>query len=160
MVATSRMLLCIAAITVFAAIQSASVATTKSNRQITQSRTRPVASSMLATQLCEETCISPTKSSTSVVAASINAPKPVANLLMMTALFLMWYAFNAGYNVFNSYMKVDFPFPWTTSVTQLVIGLGYSIPLWFINVRKLPVLQFDDFLKLLPIAILNAGSTD
>ena len=50
--------------------------------------------------------------------------------------------------------------PWTTSVTQLVIGLGYSIPLWFINVRKLPVLHFDDFLKLLPIAILNAGSTD
>jgi hypothetical protein len=104
--------------------------------------------------------MTPTIPSTAVVAASINASKPVVNLLMMTALFVTWYAFNAAYNVFNSYMKVDFPFPWTTSVTQLVIGLGYSIPLWFINVRKLPVLQFDDFLKLLPIAILNAGSTD
>ena len=157
MVATSRTLFCIAAITAFASIQSASVATTKSNQQITQSKTRPVASSLLATQLCKETFMSPTIPSTAVVADSTNASKPVANLLMMTALFLMWYAFNAGYNVFNSYMKVDFPFPWATSVTQLVIGLGYSIPLWFINVRKLPVLQFDDFLKLLPIAILNAG---
>lgn len=158
MVATSRLLLCFAMATALAAIQSASVAT-KSSGQIMQSRTRPVAS-MPTTQLCEEAYASPTTSSTAVVAASINAPKPVANLLMMTALFLMWYAFNAGYNVFNSYMKADFPFPWTTAVTQLVIGLGYSIPLWFINVRKMPVLLFDDFLKLLPIAILNAGSTN
>lgn len=52
-------------------------------------------------------------------------------------------------------MKKDFPFPWTTATIQLATGLIYSIPLWFLKVRKLPVLSKDDLFRLLPIAMLN-----
>ena len=77
--------------------------------------------------------------------------------LSMVGLFFFWYAFNAGYNVYNAFVKKDFQYPWATSSAQLLIGLFYAIPLWITGVRKLPKLTFDDMLRLLPIACLNAG---
>lgn len=73
----------------------------------------------------------------------------------LIALFIAWYGFNAGYNVLNSRLKV-FPFPVTISVIQLIVGLGYSIPLWVLGVRKAPKLNFKDLVRLFPIAALNA----
>ncbi len=75
----------------------------------------------------------------------------------MVGLFFLWYAFNAGYNVYNAFVKKDFQYPWATSSAQLLIGLFYAIPLWITGVRNLPKLTFDDILRLLPIACLNAG---
>lgn len=54
-------------------------------------------------------------------------------------------------------MKKDFAFPWMTATLQLFVGLLYSVPLWFAGIRKWPQLNFDDIMKLLPIAMLNAG---
>jgi solute carrier family 35 protein E1 len=59
-------------------------------------------------------------------------------------------------NVFNSNLKGDFKFPWTSSTLQLILGLFYAIPLWFLKVRKIPNLTSNDVLRLLPIAALNA----
>lgn len=72
-------------------------------------------------------------------------------------MFVLWYGFNAGYNVYNAFVKKDFQFPFTTSALQLAIGMVYALPLWFLKLRKLPVLTKDDFLLLLPIAALNAA---
>lgn len=69
----------------------------------------------------------------------------------MVALFTFWYAFNAGYNVFNAFVKKDFQFPLATAALQLVIGMVYAIPLWALKLRKLPTITLDDFTKLLPI---------
>ena len=66
------------------------------------------------------------------------------------------YSFNAGYNVFNAYMKKDFPYPWTTSAIQLVVGLFYAVPLWVTGIRHMPRMTVEDFKTLLPIAVLNA----
>ena len=60
-------------------------------------------------------------------------------------------------NVYNAYIKKDFPHPWSISALQLVIGLVYAFPLWFLKLRKIPNLTFGDFLRLVPIALLNAG---
>jgi solute carrier family 35, member E1 len=61
-------------------------------------------------------------------------------------------------NVYNAFVKQDFPYPWATSALQLLVGLlFYSVPLWLINVRKLPNLNGQDLLQLFPIALLNAG---
>jgi drug/metabolite transporter (DMT)-like permease len=78
------------------------------------------------------------------------------NYASLFGLFVAWYAFNAGYNVYNAYVKV-FGFPLTIAAAQLGVGLVYFIPLWILGVRKLPKITFDDFLLLLPIALLNVG---
>lgn len=78
------------------------------------------------------------------------------NYASLFGIFVAWYAFNAGYNVYNAYIKV-FGFPLTIAAAQLGVGLVYFIPLWILGVRKLPKITFDDFLLLLPIALLNVG---
>lgn len=78
-----------------------------------------------------------------------------SNFLHYLVLFAVWYAFNAGYNVFNAHVKV-FPFPITISILQLVTGLVYAVPLWLLGVREAPRLGLNDILRLLPIAALNA----
>lgn len=71
-------------------------------------------------------------------------------------LFTLWYAFNAGYNVYNAHSKV-FPYPITISVIQLLIGFFvYGLPLWILGIREAPRLTFSDIFRLLPIAALNA----
>ena len=76
--------------------------------------------------------------------------------LKLVGLFTMWYAFNAGYNVFNAYMKKDFKKPWFTSTIQLLVGMLYALPLWASGVRALPNLTQEDIKLLFPIAALNA----
>eukprot|EP01041_Mallomonas_annulata_P001930 gene1930-3745_t len=77
--------------------------------------------------------------------------------LSLFVLFVVWYAFNAGYNVYNAYVKADFNYPGTTAFAQLAVGLVYAIPLWVLGIRKFPKISFGDFMRLLPIAVLNAA---
>lgn len=59
--------------------------------------------------------------------------------------------------MYNAFVKKDFQLPWTSATLQLVIGLFYAFPLWFLKVRKVPNITLQDLGKLLPIALLNAG---
>lgn len=78
-------------------------------------------------------------------------------IVKMVGLFILWYTFNAAYNVYNAFMKKDFQYPWSSATIQLLIGLFYAFPLWFLKVRKIPNISAQDIYKLLPIACLNAG---
>jgi solute carrier family 35 protein E1 len=94
-------------------------------------------------------------------ATAVATPAPMfspatVDKLKMAGLFVMWYGFNAGYNVYNAFVKKDFKYPWTTSTLQLMVGLVYAIPLWLFKVREIPRITKDDLMKLLPIAALNA----
>ena len=60
-------------------------------------------------------------------------------------------------NVYNAYMKKDFQYPWASATLQLFVGLFYVGPLFLLKLRKLPKINLEDFLRLLPIACLNAG---
>jgi len=71
-------------------------------------------------------------------------------------LFIIWYGFNAGYNVYNSKTKSSLSYPIFISILQLTIGLVYVVPLWLLRIRKLPKLTFTDIFNLLPIVSLNA----
>ena len=75
--------------------------------------------------------------------------------MQLGGLFVIWYAFNAGYNVYNSALKILF-FPIAVSVGQLIVGLTYSVPLWVLGIRKAPKLSLDDIIHIFPIASLNA----
>jgi drug/metabolite transporter (DMT)-like permease len=70
-------------------------------------------------------------------------------------LFILWYSFNAGYNVYNAHLKV-FPFPISVAFGQVFVGLLYVIPLWILGFRSAPKLSFSDFLQYFPIVIMNA----
>jgi Triose-phosphate Transporter family len=97
------------------------------------------------------------------VGAAVSAPvaAPAASsgaaTLKMVGLFVLWYGFNAGYNVYNAYVKKDFQFPFAIATLQLFIGLFYAVPLWLTGIRKMPKLSGEDFMRLLPIAMLNAA---
>lgn len=78
------------------------------------------------------------------------------NYLGLFGLFTVWYVFNAGYNVYNAKLKSDLKFPVIISCLQLTIGLMYAIPLWLLNIRQVPILNFMDLVRLFPIAALNA----
>jgi len=75
--------------------------------------------------------------------------------IMLLLLFIVWYAFNAGYNVYNAKIKT-IATPWAISCAQLAVGLLYAFPLWVLGIRKIPKIGLGDLFTLLPIAILNA----
>ena len=87
---------------------------------------------------------------------AVNDFAKFAGPLKLVGLFTLWYAFNAGYNVYNSFMKADLQKPWFISTVQLLVGLLYAAPLWATGLRALPKLTTEDIKLLLPIAALNA----
>jgi hypothetical protein len=51
----------------------------------------------------------------------------------------------AAYNVYNAYIKADIQLPWTISTVQLLVGLLYAVPLWFLKVRKVMINKYIYF---------------
>jgi len=74
---------------------------------------------------------------------------------MLLLTFVVWYAFNAGYNVYNNYTKLDMALPFAIASSQLIVGLVYVLPLWALGIRSIPKLSLSDFVTLAPIIILN-----
>ncbi|CAM9302312.1 unnamed protein product [Discosporangium mesarthrocarpum] len=74
----------------------------------------------------------------------------------LVVLFILWYGFNAFYNVSNKFVLRTWAFPYMTSFLQTVIGLIYVIPLWVLGVQPAPKLTTNEALKLMPIATLHA----
>lgn len=108
----------------------------------------------LGTALAASAAVAPLSTQfTSEVASSNGNMKEIAT---MVALFTAWYAFNAGYNVYNAFLKDAYKFPAAVSAIQLAVGLGYAFPLWILGLRKVPSLTLADLIKILPIAFLNA----
>jgi solute carrier family 35, member E1 len=79
----------------------------------------------------------------------------VTTSLLVLILILILLLFHSD-NVFNAFTKKDFQFPWTTATAQLAIGLLYLIPIYGLKLREVPNLTFEDVVKLLPIAAMNA----
>ena len=71
-------------------------------------------------------------------------------------VFIIWYALSGSYNVYNSLMKKGFEFPYAIACLQLIVGMVYALPLWFLGLRKVPSLSLSDFSVVLPICLLNA----
>ena len=88
--------------------------------------------------------------------AKISAP----GASMLAIMFTIWYGFNAAYNVYNAMVKKSYPYPLAIAASQLGVGLLYAFPMYIMKLRTIPSLNFDDFMKVLPIALLNvAGHT-
>ena len=105
--------------------------------------------------------ISKLKNSTPFHTTEIEAKSNVDSILQnkslkLAGLFVLWYGFNAAYNVYNAFIKRDFQYPWATSTLQLFVGLFYVAPLWLFGLRKAPKLSFNDLKQIFPIAVLNA----
>jgi solute carrier family 35 protein E1 len=73
----------------------------------------------------------------------------------LIAIFSLWYAANAFYNVYNGFCKKDMTLPFVNASAQLAVGLVYAWPLWFLGIRKTPKLTFLDIVSIFPIVILN-----
>jgi len=87
---------------------------------------------------------------------SNNQKTSIQEISYLIFLFLIWYSFNAGYNVYNSKTKASLSYPVFIAILQLIIGLIYVLPLWLLKIRKIPKLTYNDIYILLPIVGLNA----
>ncbi|CDR98092.1 triose or hexose phosphate/phosphate translocator, putative [Babesia bigemina] len=71
--------------------------------------------------------------------------------------FVLWYAQNACYVVFNKLFLNELPLPWTLSAFQLLIGWFFMIVFWGCNIRDKP--NFDNvrkfFVTFLPMSFLH-----
>ncbi len=84
-------------------------------------------------------------------ALPVQVSESASSGLQLAGLFTLWYGFNAGYNVFNAFVKKSFPFPLASAALQLLVGMAYAVPLWALKVRKVPNLTPSDVMRLLPI---------
>ncbi|CAM9653042.1 unnamed protein product [Laminaria digitata] len=90
--------------------------------------------------------------------ADTSTPAPATKGMgSLAILFVLWYLFNAYYNVSNKMVVRTWFFPYTCAFLQTAIGLIYLIPMWATGMQKVPKLTKDDVIKLLPIAFLHAG---
>jgi solute carrier family 35 protein E1 len=120
----------------------------KSNGKIVKS-----AAKLVNSRAAEVECVA----AVSTPVASVQSTSANLQTLKLVGLFVLWYGFNAGYNVYNAYVKKDFAYPFAIATLQLAIGLLYAVPLWVFGIRKMPNLNKNDYLRLLPIAFLNAA---
>ena len=56
--------------------------------------------------------------------------------------------------MYNAYVK-SFGYPLAIAAIQLGVGLLYAIPLWILGVRKMPNVNLNDLLLLLPIGKMS-----
>ena len=82
--------------------------------------------------------------------------KGLKQTLKVGCLFLIWYALNIGYNLYNKKVLNMVPeLTYTIAFLQLFLGLIYVIPIWGLNIRKAPELTLDEIKTLLPVASLH-----
>lgn len=82
--------------------------------------------------------------------------KGLKQTLKVGCLFLIWYALNIGYNLYNKKVLNMVPeLTYTIAFLQLFLGLIYVIPIWGLNIRKAPELTLDEIKTLLPVATLH-----
>ncbi len=65
----------------------------------------------------------------------------------------LWYAFNIVYNISNKRVLNWFPVPWFVSWFQLLIGVLYVLPQWWLKIRKRPVVPNAAVKAMLPICV-------
>ena len=75
---------------------------------------------------------------------------------MKLTLINIWFCHSLTYryNVYNEYPG-NFRYPIAIAAMQFGVGLIYAVPLWFLGIRKPPKINFDDFLLLAPIGMID-----
>ncbi len=79
-----------------------------------------------------------------------------SNSLKIGFLFGLWYALNIGYNISNKKLLNLVPnLTYTVAFLQVLIGMIYLLPVWFLGIRSPPNVTMKDLSSLLPVGILH-----
>jgi hypothetical protein len=92
-------------------------------------------------------------------AASSDAPTPSADdttttglfanpKLKLTILFVLWYAFNIVFNVYNKETLNAFPYPYLISVIELAATAAWMSVAWLLRIQPFPQLSKAGLYKL------------
>jgi len=79
--------------------------------------------------------------------------KDGASPLKLFTLVVMWYMGNTVYNIYNKKSTNAFHANWTVASAQLLVGVGMSLTMWFLGIRKAPKLNAADIKACLPIGL-------
>ena len=69
--------------------------------------------------------------------------------------FVLWYAFNIIFNIFNKSTLNIFPYPWFVSTLQLAAGAAYVCALWILRLQPLPKVPKAFWLAIIPVAFFH-----
>lgn len=92
----------------------------------------------------------------STTANGNNKEQAAGNSLKIGLLFGLWYALNIGYNISNKKLLNLVPnLTYTVAFLQVLIGMVYLLPVWFLGIRSPPNMNMQDIQSLLPIGVLH-----
>jgi solute carrier family 35 protein E1 len=90
--------------------------------------------------------------------AEADKQKNLAHTLKVGSYFMLWYALNIGYNIYNKKALNALPLPWTIALVQLFAGIPYVAFLWLTGLRTPPKLSVENMKNLAPSAACHLGT--
>jgi len=72
--------------------------------------------------------------------------------------FFLWFSLSVGYNIFNKKAVKVVELPWVIATVQMFAGIPLFLIMWITGIRKIPIISFNDALRLFPVAIFVAGA--
>jgi solute carrier family 35, member E1 len=70
---------------------------------------------------------------------------------------LVWYGSSVSYGWMTKTLLKEVYYPWSVATFQLMSGLLFQVPLWYLHLHKLPELNWPDIKALLPVALCQLG---
>lgn len=70
---------------------------------------------------------------------------------------VVWYGASVSYGMMTKSLLKEVYYPWTVATVQMLSGLLFQLPLWYLNLHDRPSLTWQDVKALVPVAICQLG---
>jgi solute carrier family 35, member E1 len=70
---------------------------------------------------------------------------------------VIWYGSNISYGWMTKTLLKEVYYPWSVATFQLLSCLLFQIPLWYLQIHKMPELHWRDLRALMPLAMCQVG---
>ncbi|KAG7342156.1 triose-phosphate transporter family protein [Nitzschia inconspicua] len=70
---------------------------------------------------------------------------------------VIWYASSVCYGLMTKNLLREAYYPWSVATFQMLFGLLFQLPLWYLNLEKCPELTWQDIKALIPLAFCQLG---
>ncbi|CAA0816293.1 Phosphoenolpyruvate/phosphate translocator 1-chloroplastic [Striga hermonthica] len=79
----------------------------------------------------------------------------LVDALVLGTLFVLWFTFNAYFNIYNKQVLKDFHYPLTVTLGQFAVGAALVTLMWMLNLHKRPKISGAQLSAVLPLAVVH-----
>jgi len=87
--------------------------------------------------------------------ADADAPRTRSEVLYIGALFVAWYAFSIGFNIYNKQVLKVFPYAMFCTNVHLAVGAGFAGLMYLTRSRKFPSVPSELLWRIAPLALVH-----